>query len=184
MIRLTVFLIAAAGPAMAAGDAFFSLANTDFVVLVAFLVFLGIIVWARVPGRLVGMLDKRADGIRSELDEARALREEAQTLLASYERRQGEVQAQADRIVKQARDEATAAAERAKEDLRATIDRRMQGAQDQIETARAAAIREVRDEAARIAVAAAADVFRRQMDEGEAARLIDSSIDTVSTRLN
>ena len=55
------------------------------------------------------MLDKRADGIKSELDEARALREEAQTLLASYERKQKEVQEQADRIVAAAKEEATEA---------------------------------------------------------------------------
>ena len=54
------------------------------------------------------MLDKRADTIKSELEEARALREEAQTLLASYERKQKEVQDQADRIVTAAKEEAKA----------------------------------------------------------------------------
>jgi hypothetical protein len=64
-----------------------------------------------------GMLDKRADGIKSELDEARALREEAQTLLASYERKQREVAEQSERIVAQARTDAESAAEAAKADL-------------------------------------------------------------------
>ena len=45
------------------------------------------------------MLDSRRDGSSPRSNEARALREEAQTLLASYERKQKEVQAQADRIV-------------------------------------------------------------------------------------
>jgi F0F1-type ATP synthase membrane subunit b/b' len=47
-----------------------------------------VLVFLKVPGLIGGMLDKRAEGIKAELDEARAIREEAQTLLASYERKQ------------------------------------------------------------------------------------------------
>lgn len=87
-------------------------------VLIAFLIFVGVLLYLKVPGTLMGMLDKRASGIKSELEEARALREEAQTLLASYERKQKEVQEQADRIVAAAKEEATVAAEEAREDLK------------------------------------------------------------------
>ena len=79
---------------------------------------------------LGGMLDQRAVGIQSEIDEARALREEAQTLLASYERKQKDVQAQADRIVAAAKDEANAAAAQAREDLAESIERRLAAAED------------------------------------------------------
>ena len=61
------------------------------------------------------MLDQRAVSIKTELDEARALREEAQTILASYERKQKEVSEQAARIVEDAKNEAKEAAEHAKE---------------------------------------------------------------------
>ena len=64
----------------------------------------------KVPAKIGEMLDKRSASIKSELNEARALREEAQSLLASYERKQKEVQEQADRIVATAKDEAATAA--------------------------------------------------------------------------
>ena len=81
-MRLTISALIAgviASPAFAAGDVFFSLRNTDFIVLLAFILFLGVLFYFKVPSVIAGMLDKRADGIKSELDEARALREEAQT---------------------------------------------------------------------------------------------------------
>ena len=81
-----------ASPAFAAGGPFFSLWNSNFVVLLAFLVFIGILLRAKVPAMLTGMLDARANQIKAELDEARALREEARALLASYEKKQKEVQ--------------------------------------------------------------------------------------------
>ena len=64
-----------ASPAFAAGGPFFSLWNSNFVVLLAFLVFIGILLRAKVPAMLTGMLDARANQIKAELDEARALRE-------------------------------------------------------------------------------------------------------------
>ena len=94
MRKLTIFALSglSATPAFAASGPFLSLGNTDFVVLLGFILFGVVLVYFKVPGILGGLLDKRAEGIKSELDEARALREEAQALLASYDRKQREMQ--------------------------------------------------------------------------------------------
>ena len=119
-----------------------------------------------------------------KLDEARALREEAQTILASYERKQREVAEQSERIVAQAREEAQAAAEQAKADLKASIARRLAAAEDQIASAEAGALREVRDRAVSIAVAAAAEVIAAKTSAADQNKLIDSAIEEVSARLH
>ena len=75
MKKLSVLLTFAATPALAAEGPFVSLFNTNFVVLVAFLLFVGVLVYLKVPGLLGRMLDDRAEGIRRDLDEAKALRE-------------------------------------------------------------------------------------------------------------
>ncbi len=186
---LTLLAILAAGPASAASKNIFSadfykLSNTDFIVLIAFLLFIGVLFYFKVPAMLGGMLDKRAEGIQSELDEARALREEAQSLLASYERKQREVQEQAERIIAAAKESATEAADQAKKDLATSIERRVQAAADQISSAEASAIKQVRDEAARIAVAAAGEVVSKQMSDAKANSLIDDAIKTVQAKLH
>lgn len=173
-----------ASPAFAATGPFFSLHNTDFVVLLAFILFIAVLLYFKVPGMIGKMLDKRAEDIRSELDEARALREEAQTLLASYERKQKEVQAQADRIVATARHEAAAAAEQAKADMEKSVTRRLAAADDQIVSAQEKAVREVRDRAIAIAVAAAKEVIAKQMTAAEGNALIDSAIADVEAKLH
>ncbi len=183
----TLFAIAlsiAASPALAASGPFLSLSNTNFVVLLAFLLFIGVLVFFKVPGMLTAQLDNRAEGIQSELDEARALREEAQTLLASYERKQKEVQEQADKIVAAAREDAAAAAELAKQDLAKSIERRLAAAQDQIASAEATAIKDVRDKAISVAVAAAGKVVAKQMSASAANKLIDDAIGDVKAKLH
>ncbi|MEL6587912.1 MAG: F0F1 ATP synthase subunit B [Pseudomonadota bacterium] len=172
-----------ATPAMAAGGGL-SLYNTDFVVLLGLLIFIGILVWAKVPALLMGMLDKRAEGIRNDLDEAKALREEAQSVLASFERKTKEAADQADEIIAAAKAEAEAAAAQAKVDLEASVTRRLAAAEDQIDSARAAAVKEVRDQAIAVATAAAGNVVAAQMSAADANKLIDGSIETVAAKLH
>lgn len=172
-----ITLIFATGP-------FFSLNNTDFVVLLGFLVFLGILVYAKVPGMLTKMLDERAAKISAELDEAKTLREEAQTLLASYERKQKEVADQAAAIVAAAKAEAEAAAVQAKEDIKATIARRLQAATDQIASAEQGAVKEVKDKAASVAISAASAMIAQKMGGSESDALIDSAIKDVAAKLH
>ncbi|SFD73191.1 F0F1 ATP synthase subunit B [Roseivivax sediminis] len=174
----------AASPAAAAGDVFFSLNNTDFIVLLAFVLFIAVLMYFNVPAMVGKMLDQRAEGIQGELDEARTIREEAQSLLASYERKQRDVQEQADRIVAQAREDARAAAEQAKVDIDKSIERRLAAAEEQIASAEASAVAEVRNRAVNIAVAAAREVVAEQMTAEKQAELIDGSISTVDQRLN
>jgi F-type H+-transporting ATPase subunit b len=173
-----------ASPAMAATGPFFSLRNTNFIVLMAFILFIAILMYMKIPSKIGAMLDARADGIRADLDEARALREEAQTLLASYERKQKEVQEQADRIVANARTEAERSAEASKDDIAASIARRLASAEEQLESARAAAVKDVQNRAVTVAVAAAKDVIASQMDAVRANTLIDESIATVKAKMH
>ncbi len=173
-----------ASPAFAAGGPLFSLRNTNFVVFIAFVLFIGILIWAKVPAKLGGMLDARADQIKAELAEAKALREEARALLSSYERKQKEVQEQSERIVASAKEEAMAAAKQAKEDLKVSIARRLAAAEDQIASAEAGAIRQVREKAVSVAIAAAADVLAKQSSAESAAASIDDAIAQVQAKLH
>lgn len=185
-MKTLVALIAGltASPAMAASGPFFSLQNSNFVVLIAFLVFVGILLYAKVPGRLGGMLDNRAAQIKAELDEAKNLREEAKALLSSYEKKQKEVQDQAERIITAAKDEAMAAAAQAKADLKVSIARRLAAAEEQIAAAEAGAIRAVRERAITVAVAAAGDILSKQMTAEGASASIDAAIAQVDAKLH
>jgi F-type H+-transporting ATPase subunit b len=184
MIRLIPILLLAASPAMAATGPFFSLGNTNFVVLIAFICFVGILIYYGVPGKLTGMLDARAAQIKADLNEARSLREEAKTILASYERKQAEVREQADRIVATARDEAMDASKQAKADLAQSITRRIAAAEEQIAASEKAVMKDVRDKAVALAVRVASDVLGKQMSKDTASASIDDAIGHVEKRFH
>lgn len=184
MKRLSVLLVLLASPAMAATGPFFSLRNTDFIVLLAFLLFIAILVYYRVPQLVGGLLDKRAEGIRADLAEARRLREEAQEIYASYERRQREVKTQAEEIVANARREAVLEADKAKKALQLSIERRLKAAEEQIASAEGDAVRAVRDLAIQTAISAATEILGQQATAEQRGAGIDQAIADVERRLN
>lgn len=184
MIRLMTLTMLMATPAMAATGPFVSLRNTDFVVLIAFIVFIGVLLYAKVPAKIAALLDARAAQIKAELDEARALRDEARAILSSYDKKQKDVAEQSERIIASAKEEAQAAAAKAKADLKASIARRLAAAVDQIASAEAKAISAVRQQAVQVAVAAAGDVLKGQMTADAASGSIDAAIAQVDARLH
>ena len=94
------------------------------------------------------------------------------------------LEVQADRIVAKAKEEAASAAETAKSEIASSVDRRLAQAEDQIAGAKAAAIKEVKDAAITVAVAAAKDIMAAQMDSAAANALIDDAIATVGAKLH
>lgn len=185
MIRFTTFALAlAATPAFAASGPFFSLRNTDFVVLIAFLVFVGILIYFKVPAKVTDLLDARAKLIKAELEEARALREEAKALLATFDRKHKEVKEQSERIVAGAKAEAEAAAAQARADLEISVARRLAAAEEQITAAESSAISAVREQAIAVAVSVAGELLAKQMTEQGAAESIDAAIAQVDAKLH
>ena len=107
-------------------------ATPEFWVMIAFFGFVALLIRYKVPGMVAGILDKRAADIAAELDEARRLREEAQQLLASYQRKQREAMKEAEEIIAQAKVEAEQLAKETRANMEAQVERRTKLAEDKI----------------------------------------------------
>jgi F-type H+-transporting ATPase subunit b len=160
------------------------LAMAEFWVAVAFVAFLLILAYYKVPALIAKALDDRADAIRKELDEARRLREEAQSLLADYQRKHRNAGQEAEAIVEQARREAEAFSGETRKALAETVERRRRQAEEKIARAEAQAVEDVRAAAVDMAIAAAERILREKAAGPSGAALIDESIRTIKGRLN
>jgi F-type H+-transporting ATPase subunit b len=158
--------------------------DATFWAFVGLILFLALVAYMKVPGIVAGQLDKRADQIRNELEEARKLREEAQQLLAEYQRKRKEAEAEAVGIVDAAKREAKALAADAKAKTEEYVTRRTAFAEQKIAQAERDAIAEVRGSAVDIAIEAARKVLGDKVDAATAGQLFKSSIDAVKTKLN
>lgn len=158
--------------------------DATFYATIALLILLGAFVWIKVPAKLNGALDSRAQRIRTELDEARKLREEAQLLLADYQRKRKEAEAEAAQVLESAKAEAERITAAAHADIEEMIARRTKTAEAKIAQAESQAVAEVRARAADVAIAAATDILKAKVTGPLADTLLDQGIEAAKARLN
>ncbi|MGE7371364.1 F0F1 ATP synthase subunit B [Neorhizobium sp. NPDC001467] len=158
--------------------------DATFYALVGLILFLALVAYLKVPGMMGRSLDERASNIREELDEAKRLREEAQALLAEYQQKRKEAEADAANIVAAAEREAAALTAEAKQKTEEFVARRNALSEQKIRQAEADAIGSVRAAAVDLAVAAAEQVIAAKADPAIRDRLFSDAVAQVKTRLN
>ncbi len=159
------------------------LQDPTFWVLVAFVIFIA--ATARPISRLATAgLDKRADKIRADLEEAEKLREEAQDLLAGYQRKQRDAIKEAEAIVAHAREEAERLGRQGREKLEASLERRGKLALERIAQAEAQALDSVRAKTIDMALDATRDFLSHELKGKQADALIKAAIKDLPGKLH
>ncbi len=118
------------------------------------------------------------------MDEAERLRNEAQDLLAQYQRKQRDAAKEAEEIIQHARDEAERLDHEGRARLSVALERREKLAMDRIQLAEQQAVDKVRNEAIAVAISAAESVLAQNLDKSKADALIDDSIAGLSDKLH
>jgi F-type H+-transporting ATPase subunit b len=154
--------------------------EAEFWVAVAFFLFLGVLAYFGVHKLILTSVDQRRDRIKAELDEARRLKEEAQALLAEYQRKQGEAEQEAAAIVAGAQAEADRLVVEAKAKMEEFVARRTKMAETKIAQAEAQAVADVRAAAADAAIAAAERVLTENVKGPVADKLVAKGIEDLS----
>jgi F-type H+-transporting ATPase subunit b len=158
--------------------------DAPFWALVSLILFFALLIYLKVPGVIGSGLDKRADTIRGELDQAKKLREDAEALLKEYQRKASAAEAEAGQIVEQARREAAGLAAEGKRRMEEYVVSRTRLAEQKIAQAEAQAVQEVRALSADVAIAAAEKLLGQRVKGDGGASLVARSIDDVKSKLN
>jgi F-type H+-transporting ATPase subunit b len=151
---------------------------------VALFIFLGVIVYLKVPGMIAKAIDARATKIRSDLDEARRLREEAQALLAEFQQKRKEAEQEAADIVTAAKREAEMLLGEAHKKTEEYVMRRTAIAEQKIAQAEREAVNEVRSSAVDIAIEAARKLLADNPEIKAGEELFKSSLQELKSKLN
>ena len=156
----------------------------EFWVAVSFFIFIGVLVYFGVHTKVVSALDARALLIGKELEEARRLREEAEKVLADYQRKLGDVVTEVDNIIALATTEAKTLAAETRQSLKEHFDRRIKLAEEKIARAEMEAVREFRSVAVDAAIAAAQNLIAAKLTPDRAKKLVSESINALKSKLN
>jgi F-type H+-transporting ATPase subunit b len=158
--------------------------ETENWVALAFILFLALLVYLGVHRKITDSLDGRQARIKGELDEARRLKEEAQALLAEFQRKGREAEKEAEAIIAGAKAEADRIAAEAKTRMEDFVSRRTKMAETKITQAEAQALADVRSAAADAAVTAAEKILSVAAKGEVAVNLLQRGIEDVRKKLN
>ena len=155
----------------------------ETIILLIALAILVAAVYRPLTRAVFGALDSRAERIKHELDEAQRLREEAQSMLANYQRKLHEGEAQAKAIVDHAREEAQRLERLSREQLEQRMQRRTRQATDRIAAAESRALQDVRAQAAQLSMHATRELLKAHLDDDRARAVMDRALDEVRREL-
>lgn len=166
--RSALFFAALAAPAHAAGDGLL-FPSINFVLL-----FAALFILLRKP--VLAYFAGRREGIRKELAEAAALKKEAETRYAQWERKLDALQTELDQIRSTARERADRERENLLADARRAAERIRQDAVAAVDQEVRRARARLHDEASQLAVEMAAGILREQVTDADRNRLLDEFI--------
>ncbi len=151
-------------------------------VAIAFVIFVILVGW-KGTSRITAALDKRAQNIRRQLDEAQNLREEAQAALADYQRQQRDALDEAEQIISNAKQEVERLKVEAEKALAVTLKRREEQAMTRIAQAEAKALQDVREQAVDLAISVTSRLIGENMNSDVENRVLKNSMDELAGKL-
>ena len=152
----------------------FSLDNTDFVVLISFLLFLGVLIYFKVPSIIAAFLDKRSNDIQGEIQRASEILEEAKNILSSIEAdhiRTGET---IEKMIASTKDRAVEEEDKAKKYIEELMKNKLNSAEGQVKSSE----RKIFEEIERRAIDLSIEKVRVKLSESLSDKDYDKQLDT------
>ena len=160
---------------VAEGPSAFGIDSYQWVSL-AMLVLIGVVVWKKVPGMITGGLDAKIEEIKQQLDEAKALRAEAEVLRDEYAAKIAGAEKDAEAMMEGAQREADAILAKAEADSEKMVERHQKMAEEKIAAAERDALNAVRTRAAEAAAVASRSLIAAKHDSEADSKLADEVI--------
>ena len=148
-------------------------------VFIAFLIFISIVIYLKIPKMVTKLLDEEIGRIKNSLDDARKLKEDANSLLAEYERKIDAANKEAEEIINQAQTNAKIYEENSNKKIADYILRSEKQSIEKIQQAEKSAINNINEEIINKSIAISENVISKNMNDENNQKLFQSSIDQI-----
>ena len=160
-----------------------SLDNTDFVVLISFLIFVGILIYFKVPSIVGAFLDKRSNDIQSEIEKASEILEEAKKILSSIEADHKRTSETIGQMVETARSRAGEEEEKAKKNIEELMKNKLISAEGQVIASERKILEEIEDRAIDLSIEKVRSKLSKSLSGGDYDKYFDASIQSIEKGL-
>ena len=183
MITLLAFALSPGAGYAAGSKKMISLDNTDFVVLISFLIFVGVLVYFKVPAIIASFLDKRAEDIQNEIEKASEILEEAKEILSSIEADHIRTSETIEKMVITAKDRAGEEEEKAKKHIEELMKSKLLSAEGQVRSNERKILEEIEARAIDLSIEKVREKLSKTLSGNDYDKHFDSSIQSIEKGL-
>ena len=183
LITLLAFFLSSGAGYAAGSKKIISLDNTDFVVLISFLIFIGVLVYFKVPAIVASFLDKRSADIQSEIDKASEILEEAKEILSSIEADHIRTSETIKQMVMTAKDRAGEEEEKAKKQIEELMKSKLISAEGQVRSNERKILEEIEARAIDLSIEKVREKLSKSLSGNDYDKHFDASIQSIEKGL-
>jgi len=157
--------------------------DATFWVSISFFIFLGVLIYFKIPQKIINTLNDSINSIRNEVDNADNLKEESKNILSEYEKKIGNAKNEIKQMIDAATEEADRTVLKTNEEFHIQMNNRKKNTEDRIKQMKNQALKDIKNASVKISIQAVEGLLKNSLDKNKLNKIFTSSIDETKSAL-
>ena len=157
--------------------------DATFWVTISFLLFLGILIYFKIPQKIKEILETNISKIKNQINEAEKLKEDAKNILTEHEKKISNSKNEVREMIERANEEAEKNAIRISKDFQNLMENRKKNAEDRIKQLKNQAEKDIKNASVKIAIESVEKLIKNTLDKSKLDKIYSSSIEETKLAL-
>ena len=157
--------------------------DSAFWVMISFFVFVGLIIYFKIPQKIKTTLDENINNIKKQLYEADKLKEDAKNILTENEKKISSSKAEVRQMINKASEEAEKNVIKTNQDFYNLMDSRKKNAEERINQIKNQALKDIKNASVKIAIDSVEKLIKNSLDKSKLDKIYSTSIEETKIAL-
>ena len=157
--------------------------DATFWVMISFFVFIGLLIYFKIPQKIKTVLNENIRNIKNQIDEAEKLKEEAKNILTEHEKKISNSKAEVKQMINKASEEAERNVIKTNQDFHNLMDSRKKNAEERIKQLKYQALKDIKNSSVKIAIESVEKLIKNSLDKSKLDKIYSSSIEETKLAL-
>ena len=157
--------------------------DATFWVMISFFAFIGLLIYFKIPQKIKTVLNENIDNIKSQIDEAEKLKEDAKNILTEHEKKISNSKAEVKQLLNKANEEAEKNVIKTNRDFHNLMETRKKNAEERIKQLQYQALKDIKNASVKIAIESVEKLIKNSLDKSKLDKIYSSSIEETKLAL-
>jgi len=157
--------------------------DATFWVAVSFFIFIGVLIYFKIPQKINDILNNNITSIKTEVDDAESLKDESKNILSEYEKKISNAKTEVKQMLDAAIDHAERNVLKANEEFHVQIENRKKNTEDRIKQIKNQALKDIKNASVKISIQAVEVLLKNSLDKNKLNKIFTTSVEETKLAL-